>query len=66
MKQVMLQYNAAENLVKMDVHSSNIIPGYMYYLLEAHSIPTDTTVQFKDKTVVIEKIKYKFQYKEVN
>ena len=65
MKQTLISYNPSTKTVKIDVHSSNIIAGYAYYLLESQGIPTDCKIEFKDKTVIIEKINFKHIYKEV-
>ena len=46
-----VKYTKYNNTVKMDIHSSQVLPKYLYYVFDYLKIPKNATIVFTDKTV---------------
>lgn len=65
MSKIKVLYNKASNSLLLPVLLENILPTFLYYLLEYHKIPQDATLVFLDKKVRLVKSDDEFKYEEV-
>lgn len=54
-----------EHHIRIECNSTEVVPGYLYYLLLYHKLPINYPVEFNDITVKLVKKDQKFEYERV-
>ena len=50
-KMTQVKYDKVNNIIKFAIKSTEVLPSFLYYLLQYHKLPITAQLQFTDKTV---------------
>lgn len=60
-----IQYDKKNNIIVLPIKSDEVLPAFLYYLLEFNKLPQDATMKFLDQTVKLEKTDQNYIYRRI-